>query len=564
MAFSQSVKKSQIPINCHLCDTEKNKWKCIDCELLMCDKCKDGRHLRIKNSQEHKVISIKDIGLHSGELDFTNIKCQDHASQSCCLFCKICDSLVCPTCVSKFHKIHANNLIEISEAYHMKKERLKNGQSKIQMEEKKAVTKKEQLVKRKNDEKEKHSKVMQDILNHGNVLKSAIDKNIEELKDEVNENLKTIFKSIDTDLSIVAKSMKYYNEKNNEAKDLIKSTDLANFFSDVRRMEKSMKVPVQKTQSIYNSIPNFVPEEITHSNVGVLQSEESSEELDVSFNIIQEYQTEFTAISDIIPCVDNSVWISSGMDDCLINAIPTGKELNVVSTFNMMVLDMTITTSNNLLLSVQGKSRIQHLNINHGKLFDTAYNVNPLASTAIHITSYNKVIVGGNIDKLGRRAAFVMNEKGDHETVYEYDQHNQPIFTYPMSITSTSNGNIYVVDREIGKEGRVVVLAIGSVLISSYNGHPDINKDKPFKPTKIMTTPRDNVMVSDLNTFVIHILDSTGNLVSWFDTKDIGILHPLSLAFTPTGQLYIGCGGKVGSTCTVKDAKIYEVTCSGC
>ncbi|CAG2204745.1 unnamed protein product [Mytilus edulis] len=216
-------------------------------------------HLRIKNAQDHKVISIKDIGLHSGELDFTNIKCPEHATQSCCLFCKICDSLVCPTCVSKVHKKHANDLIEISEAYHMKKERLKNGQSKIQMEEKNAVTKKEQLVKRKDAEKAKHSKVIQDILNHEKVLKSDIDKYIEELKDEVDENLKTIFKSIDTDLSIVSKSMKYSNEKNTEVEDLIKSTDVANFFSDVKRLEKSMEVPVLKTQSSYNTIPKFVP-----------------------------------------------------------------------------------------------------------------------------------------------------------------------------------------------------------------------------------------------------------------------------------------------------------------
>ncbi|XP_071168580.1 uncharacterized protein [Mytilus edulis] len=560
MAFSQSIKKSQIPINCHLCDTEKNiKWKCIDCELLICDKCKDGRHLRIKNAQEHKVISIKDIGLHSGELDFTNIKCQDHASQSCCLFCKICDSLVCPTCVSKVHKKHANDLIEISEAYYMKKERLKNGQSKIQMVEKNAITKKEQLVKRKNAENAKYSKVIQDILNHGKVLKSDIDKYIKELKDEVDENLKTIFKSIDKDLSIVSQSMKQSNEKNNEVEDLIKSTDVANFFSDVRKMEKSIGVQVPKTQSSYNSIPKFVSGEITQSNVGVLQSEESPEELSVSLNIIKEYQTELTVITDIIPCVDNSVWISANADDCLIHALPSGKELNVVSTFNMKVHGMAKTKSNNLLLSVQRKCRLQQLNITTGNITDTVYNVSPFGPTCIYITSGNKVIVGGNSDKLGRRAVFVMNEQGDYETVYEHDQHNQPIFSYPMSITSTSNGNIHVGDCYPGKDGRVVVLTTGSGVINSYKGHPEINKVKTFKPNRIVTTPRDNVMMTDTQS--IHILDSKGNLVSWYNTKDIGILYPYCLSFTPTGQLYIGCSKSANST--AKEAKIYEVTCSG-
>ncbi|VDI21276.1 Hypothetical predicted protein [Mytilus galloprovincialis] len=445
----------------------------------------------------------------------------------------------------------------------MKKERLKNGQSKIQMEEKNAVTKKEQLVKRKNTEKGKHSKVIQDILIHGKVLKSDIDKYIEELKDEVDENLKTIFKSIDTDLSIVSKSMKYSNEKNTEVEDLIKSTDLANFFSDVRKMEKSMEVPVLKTQSSYNSIPMFVPGEITQSNVGVLQIEDSSEELSFSFDIIQEYQRELTGISNIIPCVDNSVWINSNFDNCLINALPSDKKLNVVSTFNMRVHGMAKTKSNNFLLSVQGKCRLQQLNITTGNITDTVYNVSPLVSTCIYITSGNKVIVGGNDDELGRRAVFVMNEKGDHETVYEHDKHNQPIFTYPLSITSTSNGNIHVVDRVPGTEGRVVVLTTDSDVINSYKGHPEINKVKTFKPNRIVTTPRDNVIMTDLDTCVIHILDSKGNLASWYNTKDIGILYPYCLAFTSSGQLYIGCTCGKSSKRTVKEAKIYEVTCSG-
>ncbi|XP_076101001.1 uncharacterized protein LOC143070686 [Mytilus galloprovincialis] len=446
----------------------------------------------------------------------------------------------------------------------MKKDRLKNGQSKIQMEVKKAVAIKEQLIKRKNAENAKCSRVIQDILNHGKVMKSDIDKYIKELKDEVDENLKTIFKSIDTDLSIVSKSMKYSNEKNTEVEGLIKSTEVANFFSDVRRMEKSMEVPVPKTQSTYNSIPNFVPREITQSNIGVLQSEESPEELTVAFNIIQEYQTKLSAITDIVPCVDNSVWIYSYLDSCMANAIPAGKELKVLkSKFNMKVYGIVITTSNNILLSngTSRLSRLQQLNKTNGNISNTVYNVSPLGPTCIYITSGNKVIVGGYHDKLGR-AVFVMNEKGDHETVYEHDKHNQPIFTYPRSITSTSNGNIHVVDRDHGEEGRVVVLTTGSDVINSYKGHPEINKIIPFKPARIVTTPRDNVIVTDLDTDIIHILDSKGNLVSWYNTADIGIYYPYSLAFTPTGQLYIGCGRQASST--VKDAKIYEVTCSGC
>ncbi|CAG2207039.1 unnamed protein product [Mytilus edulis] len=76
------------------------------------------------------IISREEIGLHREELDFTNIKCDEHAGQSSCLYCNTCDVLVCPTCIAKVHKKH--DLIEISDAYKLKVEGLKRGQSKMQ------------------------------------------------------------------------------------------------------------------------------------------------------------------------------------------------------------------------------------------------------------------------------------------------------------------------------------------------------------------------------------------------------------------------------------------------
>lgn len=59
--MAASVKKAQSPLCCQLCDSPNAiKWKCKDCALLMCDKCKDV-HRRIKTSEEHTIISIQDI-----------------------------------------------------------------------------------------------------------------------------------------------------------------------------------------------------------------------------------------------------------------------------------------------------------------------------------------------------------------------------------------------------------------------------------------------------------------------------------------------------------------------
>ncbi|XP_071170893.1 uncharacterized protein [Mytilus edulis] len=156
-----------------------------------------------------------------------------------------------------------------------------------------------------------------------------------------------------------------------------------------------------------------------------------------------------------------------------------------------------------------------------------------------------------------------MNRNGDHERVYEHDQHKQPIFTYLLRITSTSNGNIHVVDGGVrGGIYRVVMLEQGGDIINIYTGDREINKDIPFNPRDIVTTPRDNVIVADINTHTLHILNNAGTLVTCHKTSDINIVLLCSLVFTPTGQLYIECS--TPKRCKAKDAKLYEVTISLC
>ncbi|XP_076101046.1 uncharacterized protein LOC143070792 [Mytilus galloprovincialis] len=540
MASSQSVRKSQVPVQCNLCENETIKWKCEDCGLLLCTNCRDTKHLKIQNAQNHQVIDIKQVGVHSEEVDFSNIKCKDHTRQACCRFCTNCDSLVCPLCIAKIHKRH--DLVEISEAFKTKIERLKKGQSKIQTNRTKLATQKVLLEQCKSRENDKYTKVIQTIQNHEKALKQTVDKYIEELNIEVSENHKVIMHSMDTDLDVILRSMKANDDKNNETKESIKATDIAKFFRKVSQIEKSLDIPIPKTQSSYNSIPKFVPGEITQSNVGVLQSDDNPIELTVALNIISEYQTELSIVTDIIPCCDKSFWINCKKDKKLMKVKPEGNNLKTFSSFNIKVYSMALLPSNDILLSTEG-SRLQQLSVTTCKLTQTVYDVNPLGPTDIYITSDKKVAVGAYSNTLGRRAVYEMNEKGDHETVYEHDENNKPIFNYLSSITSTSNGNLHVADYKPGSDrGRVVVLGQGGDIINTYRGHADMNKDKPFKPVRIVTTTRDNVIVVDLNTEVFHILNNRGELLTHFNTKGNTRIHPYSLAFTSKGQLYIGCG----------------------
>lgn len=150
---------------------------------------------------------------------------------------------------------------------------------------------------------------------------------------------------------------------------------------------------------------------------------------------------------------------------------------------------------------------------------------------------------------------------GEHEPVFEHDRHNQPIFNYPNSITSTRIGNIFVGDYCPGCSGREVVLSQGGDITNGYTGHPDINKDHPFKPIDIVSTPIDNVVVKSLNDPVLHIINNQGYPVTCYNTNNIGIFHPYSLASITSGQLCIGCLRTKGIT--TKEATLYELNISG-
>ncbi|XP_076099230.1 uncharacterized protein LOC143068810 [Mytilus galloprovincialis] len=560
MAFSQSIRKGQVPVSCNLCETDRPiKWKCIDCNILMCNHCKEQVHSKFKNSQEHKTLDIKDIGVHKEEIDFTNIKCNQHSSQCCCLFCKTCNCLVCPTCFAKHHKQH--DLIEISEGYNMKIQRRKEEQGKIQRINAKSAFQIGQLQNLVNEENLKHSNVKTDITDHQKVIKGQVDKYFNELSNKLDQSHENALSSLKSDLNAVSLFNTQTKDKTTEVQEFIQITDASKFFREVNEMEQSLDIPMQQIQPNYISSPKFVPGNTTQAYIGCLEDDENwSLEPNISLVVSKEYQSEIPAIVFLRPCADNSYWICNTKQNMLQKVKPDGAKLNKIFQNEIKVYGLAVLSSNDVLL-VTDAPRPKQLTYTTGKLTDTVYDIAPFLLITIYITSDNKVVVGGVISKLERGAVFVMNEQGEHESVYENDQYNQPILNYPKRITSTRNGNLFVVDcSQTCSSGRVVVLEKGGDITNVFTGHLDINKDRPFKPRDIVTTAMDNVVVKSLNDPCLYILNNQGYPVTYYNTCNIGIIYAYSLAFNTSGQLCIGCSIAEGST---NKAKMYEVNISG-
>ncbi|XP_063427046.1 uncharacterized protein LOC134710601 [Mytilus trossulus] len=561
MASSQPFGGGQVPVNCKLCKTDRPiQWKCMDCKILMCGYCKDNVHSQFKNALDHKIISREEIGLHTEELDFTNIKCDEHTGQSSCLYCNMCEILVCPTCVAKVHKKH--DLIEISDAYNIKVERLKKEQSKIQKSISNMNMKKKQLNKLVLAENSQYSKESQNILRHEKTVKQQVEQYFKELKSKLEQNHETVLLSVKSDLNAISSFTNQKEDTINEVQDCIDISNASEFFKEVKKMEKFTETQEPRTKSSYASSQKFVPGNVTQSNIGSLQDDGNlSAEINISLVINREYQTTLDLIFYVGPCLDQSIWISSGYHGMLQRVKPEGTNLKVMSKFNIIVCGMAVTPSNQLLLSAKGKTRLQQIS-SSGELTESVYDVTPFLPIVIHVVSDNKLIIGALKSELKRSAVIIMNKKGEKEAVYEHDKHNQPLFTYTWRLTSTSTGNIHVVDKiSADFSGKVVILGQEGHIINQYTGHPTINKSTPFKPEDIVTTPSDNVVVMDYDTEILHILNDNGYLISYFNTKDIGIEFPYSLAINTSGQLYIGCTKAEGDE--AKEAKLYEINIEG-
>ncbi|XP_071133114.1 uncharacterized protein [Mytilus edulis] len=317
------------------------------------------------------------------------------------------------------------------------------------------------------------------------------------------------------------------------------------------------------------------------------EKEVTDQETKPQIRVTRILTTNLSNIDTVISNSPNSLWIADYLNSVLAHVQITNTSIQILSKFKMDVYDMAVDAHNNILLSVGGydlkifiKDNLlitcikKLLNKSTWKIckFDYYLHIGlPSPRTSgIHVTSDRKLIIGAIKDgsafiRRGQTIVTVNDMKDEERTclqTYELDSNNKKLFTVPRKITSTSNGNIWVIDQlDILNRGRVVVLGQAGNIIQIYTGHHDVNnQDRAFRPTDLLTTPLDNIVVTDCNNHTLHILSCDGVFITYVRTDDIGIMWPCSLALSTPDHFYIGCVTPKGSP---NKAKLYGVAYSG-
>ncbi|CAC5382140.1 TRIM71 [Mytilus coruscus] len=238
---------------------------------------------------------------------------------------------------------------------------------------------------------------------------------------------------------------------------------------------------------------------------------------EIKLEISKEYTTDLTYIHFIAVCSDGSMWMADNIKSKLQHVKLMENRTEVITSLNTQIYGIATTHSNDILVTTTGETKLKLINTMTGQITDSRYDVKPLYPVGIHVTSDHRVIIGGwsgDIPCHRKMCSDGVDQEGKQLQEYEHDKHNKPLITYPVFLTNTSNGNICVVDwLDKDHRSRVVVLSPGGDILGTYTGHPDVNtKKKPFNPGGILTTPSDNIVVTDMDNHLLHILSDQGQM----------------------------------------------------
>jgi hypothetical protein len=311
----------------------------------------------------------------------------------------------------------------------------------------------------------------------------------------------------------------------------------------------------------FNPIPSeikyFMPGKETVNDIpnlfGSLQKMKMPQvQSDIDFEVVNSYTTNLSGIYNIITVDDKSTWVNDVTKKVIRQINIDNDNITTTKQISCHIFDMTLTSNNDILLSVFKSSNIKLLT-KSGEI-KPFFSVLPLLSLGIHVTSDNCIIVGviepGNYFTPGTytptdkstRALFIFGMDGKQQHTYQYDSNKHRLFTVPGRITTNNNKDIVVVDGTSGDTGRVVVVGWEGGLRWTYTGHSKINVTTQFLPTDVVTTTAGHIIVCDYRSHALHVLSEQGDILTCKVMEDTGIKYLISLDIDMRGQLWVGCG----------------------
>ncbi|CAC5389103.1 unnamed protein product [Mytilus coruscus] len=499
-------------VDCQFCDSSRNRrgarWKCLNCDLILCENCKTGKHSRIKNSNQHRIIDMQtpEETIHIDwirEVDLQKIVCIGHANRKCYHFCKDCKKPICTSCILENHD---HNLVELEIIYKDQQQRLNN----IRREIDKDLQTLPGIIAKISQEEEEISRNCDEV-------RQKIEQRESEIKEQATHDAKRLLKDLEefrktenTVISLKQQKVREYEEslkhQKNNIQETLNSQKAISILTTIGQIDKKIALEYTvngpKQKFIFKTPSSHcidfgtlirLPElyinrayQIEDINVSGLQGKHGNNTIMVfRKNKLGEYFLGNVSFSDSKCIISNEKQISD------------------------YVFDFTI-TKDGIPKKVRG----------------------------IHACDSGNILVGFSGFHDGEQGGLlVLNEEKTHIKAFELDKNNEKIFSFPDKITTNKNGDICVIDHRF-YVGRVVALNEEGHVKWTYNAH-DM---ETFNPCDIVTTSTGLVIITtDYHCNIVHILSENGDFLTKFGGDDVNISMVRCLNNDHEENLQIAC-----------------------
>ncbi|XP_063431640.1 E3 ubiquitin-protein ligase TRIM71-like [Mytilus trossulus] len=541
MALSHSI--AQTPAVCQFCEESPEiKWKCINCELFLCQLCSSKIHSKSKASMEHEIINLKyfeaeDLATSVRKVNLENMLCSKHGKQKCFLYCNECRVPACSKCLMEPHKLH--DFKPIDEVY-----------NDIVSEMKDLIIKFESHLKLLRKEKDMQEKILSEgeinfketrdiILQTEKEMKETISKHAKDILLELEAKWKPNENLMKTELSSMTKDEVETETRKNNLNQILQSHRVADIFSTSKIFDRSL--PKFSTTTKKTNEAKFIPGNM-HVKLGSQMFGDLYSVPD--FEVKHTYQLDDTDLPNtFLFCEDNTAFMGSYSGLTLQKVTFKNRKIKVEREVKIAVFDMAWTKDGEILIS-SAESDL-HLYTKDNKL-KTFKSFSPWRTLGVNVTKDNKILVSLVESFFPKptedKRLVIMNQDGDIQHTIDYDKDNQRMFTYPGRIKALKDKIVVLDLMNKNSEGRVMMIDYGGLLHWTYNGYNNSNSSQAkFYPSDCAITSADKILVCDLDNHLIHVLNSAGKIIVCKNVKTLELELPFCLSIDNNDLLWIGC-----------------------
>ncbi|XP_052083899.1 uncharacterized protein LOC127721229 [Mytilus californianus] len=482
-------------VDCQFCDTSRNRrggvrWKCLNCDLTLCENCKTGKHSRIKDSNQHRILDIQTLGtIHTidwiREVDLQKIVCIEHANRKCYHFCKECKKAICPSCILE-HCGH--NLIELEIIYKDQQQRLKNMHREIEED----LQTLPGIIAMISKEEEEISRNYDDV-------RQKIEQRESEIKVQATHDAKRLLKDLEdfrknenTVLSMKQQKVREYEQslkhQKNEIQETFKSHKAMSILTTIGQIDKKIALE----NNVHGPKQKFVFKTPSSHCIDFGSLIKLPE-----LYIKRKYQIEDINVSGIKGKHGNNtimVFKKNKLGVYFLGNVSFSDSKCIISNEKEIsddVFDLTITKDGIILFSMDQSSEIKCITKNSE--IETFSSIESKKVRGIHACDSGNIFVGFSGFHDGEQGGLlVLNEEKTHIKTFELNKNNEHIFSFPNKITTNKNGDICVIDHRFYVRTVVALNEEGHVQWT-YNAH----EMEPFNPYDIVTTSTGYIELAD-------------------------------------------------------------------